>query len=88
MKIDASPGVALDANEKPCCARHYIPADDSVTVDLLMNDLIDIKKGVGREFHTFNSSSFKKKINHFVEVPTGTSAPATRVLTKLVSSTL
>ena len=48
MNIDAIPGTTPDANKKPICVRFYVPIDNSVTLDQLMNELIDVKKGMDR----------------------------------------
>ena len=55
------------------------------TVDRLLNELIQINKGIGRDFHAHNENHTKDDHNRFMEVPRGGSNPAARSLAKSVS---
>lgn len=55
-------------------------ADNSLVFNGLLAELIQIKKGSGKDFYTKTDNSY----NHFMEVPIGNSAPDNRPLTKKI----
>ena len=62
-----------------------MPADYDLTVDRLLNEFIQIKKGSGRDFYARDYNRTSNNCNHCMEVPRGNVDPDTRARAKSVS---
>ena len=62
-----------------------LPVDDNLDVYRLLDELIQIEKGSGRDFHVRNGNRTIINFKHCIEVPKGNSDPTTRSLAKSAS---
>ena len=62
------------------------PADNNPKINRLINELIQIRIGSGRDFRVYDGNSTNGACDYFIEFPRGNDAPSTICLAQLFIS--